>query len=489
MYKLLRLAGVLVVACIFCYRATVFLDPDFGWHFAMGKLLTTSGIPRSDPFSYTMQSYPFVDHEWLTNRVIYYLYTTVGTAGLAILFTSLALFTLVLSVRGNLLLFTLTSAAIIPFFGTRPQVQSWLYLAAIFLLIRRQTLWHRFRFLVPIFMLFWANMHGSFAIGLATLWIYILIKSLRMKRLNLSDMVVVLVSTTATLVNPYGLALWRESWMQFTDTNLRWSVMEWMPAFFSFNFPFLAVVALSVVFIWKYRAKINLEDKVLYGVFLFQASSSVRHIPLFLVIATPLILTALKYFEAELGKIKFGLVRYNKIGKFALAGGILIFGIQTFSAVRGAVGLSESSFYPQGAVSYLEQNGICGRLFNDYGWGGYLTWKMPSERLFIDGRMPSFRWNASLPGQSNWVMKEYTGVLTGGVGFDKVFPKYNVGTVLLPVDKPDSLYIRLTSKLERFFTETEPYKLKDELAKNSWAEVYKDNIAVIFKRFDCPLGI
>src|SRR3989337_506611 len=42
------------------------LDPDFGWHVTMGRLISENGIPKTDPFSYTMTSFPFVDHEWKT---------------------------------------------------------------------------------------------------------------------------------------------------------------------------------------------------------------------------------------------------------------------------------------------------------------------------------------------------------------------------------------------------------------------------------------
>ena len=64
-------------------RGTFMLDPDFGWHLRMGQIILQTGIPATDPFSYTMQSYPFVDHEWLTNIGFSYLHPLIEIPGLA----------------------------------------------------------------------------------------------------------------------------------------------------------------------------------------------------------------------------------------------------------------------------------------------------------------------------------------------------------------------------------------------------------------------
>ena len=31
------------------------------------------------------------------------------------------------------------------------------------------------------------------------------------------------------------------------------------------------------------------------------------------------------------------------------------------------------------------------RLYNDYGYGGFLLWHLPGEKIFIDGRMPAWQ--------------------------------------------------------------------------------------------------
>ena len=489
MYKTLKLLLVVIAFGIFVYKAYVFLDPDFGWHYRMGEVITNTGIPKTDPFSYTMASFPFVDHEWLTNKLVYFSYDEVGIFGLSLLFALVAFLAVFLAAKNNILLFLLATSAIIPFFGVRPQVQSWFYLSFLYLLLTSHKYWSKLRLLMPLFMLFWANMHGSYAIGVATLALFLVAKMARLKRVEKADLIVIVFSVFATLVNPYGIGLWREAWMQFTDTNLRWSITEWMPAVFSFNFPFMALIALSGVFIWIYRTSLHLEKKVLYLVFLIQAISSVRHVPLFVIIATPITLEAFKYFVGDLKKIKFGISRLRKGVKFALIGSLAIFAVQAYFALRGGESLSENSFYPKEAVVFLKENDVCGRLFNDYGWGGYLIWKLPSEKLFIDGRMPSWRWNASLPTEANWAMKEYSGVLSGENNLEKVFAKHGIGTVLVPVDRPESLFSKFARKIENIFNKEKPYKFKEDLVDKGWLEVFNDGKATIFKHPDCPLEI
>src|SRR3989344_1743804 len=90
MYKTLKLLLVVIAFGIFVYKAYVFLDPDFGWHYRMGEVITNTGIPKTDPFSYTMASFPFVDHEWLANKLVYFSYDAVGFFGLSLLFAFFA---------------------------------------------------------------------------------------------------------------------------------------------------------------------------------------------------------------------------------------------------------------------------------------------------------------------------------------------------------------------------------------------------------------
>jgi hypothetical protein len=54
---------------------------------------------------------------------------------------------------------------------------------------------------------------------------------------------------------------------------------------------------------------------------------------------------------------------------------------------RGVV----SKFAPEGAVMFIRNNGISGRIFNEMAIGGYLIFRLwPRTRVFIDGRTPLY---------------------------------------------------------------------------------------------------
>src|SRR5476651_104309 len=80
----------LVLLGLYWLRGSVILDPDFGWHVRMGQIILSKGIPATDVFSYTMPSFPMVDHEWLTNVFLAFSYPFSHLGGLAVLFSVLA---------------------------------------------------------------------------------------------------------------------------------------------------------------------------------------------------------------------------------------------------------------------------------------------------------------------------------------------------------------------------------------------------------------
>ena len=113
--------------------------------------------------------------------------------------------------------------------------------------------------------------------------------------------------------------------------------------------------------------------------------------------------------------------------------------------------------YPYEAVIYLKENNMLGNTLNFYGWGGYLVWYLPESKVFIDGRMPSWREN----GYS--VFEDYVSIALDknketGLLSDYI-TQYSIKYALLPWD---STFV-------------------DDLLKLGWEVAYTDNIAVILK--------
>ncbi len=82
-------AVLLSVSFLLTFRS---MDPDFGWHLKTGQLILQRGIPYHDWYSYTMPNFSWIDHEWLTEVLLYKGYSLLG--GNIILLIFLIIYTL-----------------------------------------------------------------------------------------------------------------------------------------------------------------------------------------------------------------------------------------------------------------------------------------------------------------------------------------------------------------------------------------------------------
>jgi hypothetical protein len=149
--------------------------------------------------------------------------------------------------------------------------------------------------------------------------------------------------------------------------------------------------------------------------------------------------------------------------------------------------------YPQNAIAYLKTRLPAGQIFSTYDWGGYLIWKLPEKKVFIDGRMPSWRGRAHIAGESDYAFNDYLKLLTGRLSFESTVKKYNITTLLLPnqtyekqsplVELIENFTDDLGKKFNLLFLNK---KLKSfsylvtQAKKAGWLEIYKDNTTVIY---------
>lgn len=476
------------------------LDPDFGWHLQMGNLITRQGVPEVDPFSYAMPSYPFVDHEWLTHVLVAKFFPAIGMGGLSLIFTFITGLTLLVGVTNPIsrqlkletsflsLPLLLSIGILFSYFGVRPQVLSWFFFATLFRILLDKKTWEKLRVVVPILFLGWANMHGSFAAGIVVLAIFITLRSLRERKLDLKDLIVTFASLLVTFINPYKGRIWWEAWMQFSDSSLRWRIMEWRPALFTFNIPLAIFLSLVIFFAYKYRQKFYLEEKILLIIFFVMGISTTRHIPLFVTLALPLTIGCIYYLKEETKKILYGKERFSLSLRVSLVGASILVILQGFLSLESSKNLEEGRFYPKAAIELLKDKEGAGEIFSEYGWGGYLIWKLPEKRVFIDGRMPSWRWEGR-DGEEKNAFETYIKVLEGEKNYKEVFEKYSVDTVLWPkregggvIQKLESEFTNLLTRLKLF--EENDFDFLKQLEDDGWEKVYEDDVAVVYENND-----
>lgn len=173
------LIGFLSIAFVLgSAKLDVLADPDTYWHIAAGRWMLAHGaLPTVDPFSHSMPGAPWLTHEWLSELVIAAVFNWAGWTGLGSLVALIFACTLAYLMRFLLarmepvhaLVFTsFAGAMMVGHLLARPHVLVWpliaLWVGALVKAVeqnRLPSLW-----LIPA-MVLWANLHGSFMLGLA----------------------------------------------------------------------------------------------------------------------------------------------------------------------------------------------------------------------------------------------------------------------------------------------------------------------------------
>ena len=117
-----------------------------------------------------------------------------------------------------------------------------------------------------------------------------------------------------------------------------------------------------------------------------------------------------------------------------------------------------------------------------------MIWKLPEKKVFVDGRMPSWKWNLNSSTGSQNAMVDYKNILTGEDGYRPSFEKYNVVMVLWPKRDVGDPFGFFEGKLNKAFPGLrESLGLEDnnrdflkELNTDGWKKVYEDKVAVIY---------
>lgn len=417
--KFLRQRYVLIVILIaltflICLKLPV--DPDMGWHLRDGQLiLANKGIPDTDPFSYTMPDFPVIFHEWLTDIIMWLIYSRLGLLALSIIFAAITFLAFLLVARSipakfeyQILAALLGAIASIPIIGARPQMITLLGLAMIIFIFYRfkNNPQSRLIYWLPLIFLYWVNLHGGFVIGLFILGLFLGLELLRhwlsrfIKKFSITIMawrdwlklaILTIGSAIITLVNPYGYKIYEEIYRTFFNcTYARQNIMEWLPLkFFQFNAAqFIIYLILFVILLVVAWRKIDFSYLIITIIFAGLAFTSWRNVPLFILVSIPVWVYFVKNLTGQT------LVKYmrSKWIMIILIIFLLFLGYQKYYELvphtKSVVELAKKAHYPIELTQWLLDNPQEGNVFNEYNWGGFLIWQLPEQKLFIDGRMP-----------------------------------------------------------------------------------------------------
>jgi hypothetical protein len=425
------------------------VDPDLWWHLRTGQwIMETGHIPHTDPFSFTRAGSSWVAHEWLSEVTFYEIWKHSGETGLII-------FSAIVTTAGFMLLYlrslgkapwaaavvTLGALASAPTWGVRPQMFTFVLASLLLWLLERGQERPRLLLWIPPLFLLWLNLHAGFAFGPALLVAFsvgLIAESAlgetewtEVRRYLFRVLLVLLACLALVPLNPSGAQLYRYPLDVLRSAGMRSFIIEWFPP----DFHELRYLPLFLIWLALLAALASSgsrpKARVLVPLLMtfLAALDAVRHIPLLVLTATPVIAAAFSS-SSSLKQISPPRTPGSAVRvRFAFRAAILLL-IASFAVTRW-VGLvrkqsrTEADLFPSEAVEFLRSHTVpTTRLFAYYDWGGYVIWKLyPRYRVFVDGR-------ADLYGDD--LLHQFQQAIQLRDGWEQVLDRWGVDAVLVP---------------------------------------------------------
>lgn len=489
-------------------------DGDTGWHIRAGEWVLAEGqFPHHDLFSFSMEGRQWFAWEWFADVLFALLHGAWGLralvllAGIVIAATAALLLRYMVWGGANLLVAILGTLAVCSasmlHWLARPHMFTWGFLLLTLWLLaadrRRQALGQPSRavwLLVPLVAL-WVNTHGGFAALLVTVGIYAagtgaeeLLEAwerrahqpqwLRLPPGFKRYMMLFAACCAATLINPYGWELHQHIFSYLGSDFILNNVQEFRaPDFRGESLRvFEVVLLLSLVLAGRLLAQRRFTEALLIGAWAHASLLSVRHVPLFMIVATPILareVTALMEQGAERGNTWLKILRdiaedYGGKARSASESGPVVLNLVGFASIALiAVMLTvraddpkwKSEFpgfrFPQMAADSLEDRIVGRRLLSTDQWGDYLVYRFyPEFKTFIDGRSDFY---------DPAIRDEYVALMNGKWGWQRIMDKHGFEAALLP----SSWALTSTLKIDP-----------------DWRLVYDDGEALFFERAAAP---
>jgi hypothetical protein len=418
-----RLLVFVLMLILFMGAARPVFDPDFWWHLKTGQFIVETGtIPHTDIFSSVYFGREWVTHEWLSEAIIYMIHRSLGYGGLVVTFALVIVAALWIAYRRcaervghpGLAGFALILGALAAgsTWGARPQMFSFLFasifIAALASYARRGSgrfIW----WLVPLIIL-WVNMHAGFALGLVLIALTItgmlldewLAQGERPGALNkrVRPLCFVLAACALSVsLNPSGARIYMYPFETLTSQAMMKYIQEW----FSPDFHKLMFLPMAVLLFATFTAlavskkRVRPSELLLLCATGYASLRSARNIPFFALVAMPLLAEhSWNWITSYPWAQWLTLPEKREVGsnaalKIVLNVALLIvipvaLCVLRVSSVVASQADSEAENFPVAAVEFMRKRPLPQPIYNEYAWGGYLIWKLPDYRVYIDGR-------------------------------------------------------------------------------------------------------
>jgi hypothetical protein len=434
---------------------------------AGGQILDGAGIPRVDTYTFTAAGLPWIDQQWLAQAIFAAIYRLGGWPALATLWAVIVVAIEALLWRAARTLgagVRVTGATLLIGFvvaaqgsSLRSQVLGLVCLAGLLALVadredHRRRLW----LAIPLFAI-WANVHGSFPVGLALLGL-VTLEDLAGRDHPRQAAATWVLAAVATLANPYGLDVWRYVATIGSDPTIARFVIEWRhtsvldPAGAAFYGSVVAVVVIVLVRVRQRERPPRTALAWLAGL-AFLGAWAVRAVAWWGVGAAPIAAELLSRIRlprrvpatVSTAPDRPGIARGPIIFVATLV--ILLVALQPiWHPSPSGEGLgSRLGDAPPGitlALSSVVASQPAARVFNAQGWGSWLELTIPGARIFADSRI-------ELIPAAAWI--DYLKVSAGDPRWQEILDTWQVSVIVASATDQAAL-VTLVSSNSRWHT-------------------------------------
>ena len=443
---------------------------DLGWHLAAGDWIRAHRqIPLHDPWSFTAQAKQWFNLSWLWDVAASVIFQHAGFGGLVLLTvacggaitgylafvclrTGAAAAAVCIAVLFASLLYPAFSAFPNVYLAASPNMATMLFSILFFgeCLARTKRV-----LLLPVVMLFWANLHGGFLIGLFILGVFGAVALLRhdWTRLGLYGLATA-GCLIATLANPLGWHIYQG--VTATMGNfVQAQITEWWPYYRNItipgSIPGMAYMLVFALLELRDRRLDAWEARLLSWLFLALGLYQFRYMAFFFLFsAVPLSL----HLDRLLPRLRSPQIERSLRGATIVA--LCVLPLACWRAAASPLELPQ--MLSRQDVRYLQTHFPHARLLNHWNYGGILIfYTRGTPAVFVDGRAAT--------AYPDGLLRDYFKLTTPQVdeaAWDMVLAKYRIDTVL---------WVRAHDALRHYL-----------VGKRGWKEVYTGQYASLYAR-------
>ena len=441
---------------------------DLGWHLAAGDFIREHhSVPFHDPWSFTTGGRQWYNVSWLWDVTASVIFQYTGFAGLifsviacgAIIAGLLAFVCLSSGASAIAVCISVLSACLLyPAFVAYPNIylaasaniSTMLFCVMFYALCLKGTK----RFLLPVMMVLWANLHGGFLLGLFIIGVFGGVALLRRDWANFKILGLAGAGCfIATFINPLGWHIYQGLATVLGHFSQAY-ITEWWPYFRNVTVSeSIPGVTYMLIFIWFelfYRGSCPLEARLLSWFFLFLGLYQFRYMSFFFMFSTvPLALHLDRLLPERLNDFA--------IEKALLGAGAVAACALPLIYMRASPALELPQMLSEQDVRYLQAHFPHARLLNHWNYGGILIFRTRGAiPVFVDGRAATAYPDDLL--RDYFKLVDQLGI--NEAAWNAVLEKYQIDTVL---------WVKAHDELRQFL-----------VGKKGWKEAYAGLYASIY---------